>query len=75
MRLDRFLDTAGELLAIRSTAPVDSTAVRARVTSALVPFSRAAHVTAVGSPRATSAAKVGPDLRILARKRTTASLR
>ncbi len=37
-------------LAIRSTAPVDSPAVRARVTSALVPFSRAAHVTAVGSP-------------------------
>ncbi len=37
-------------LAIRSTAPVSSPAVRARVTSALVPFGRAAHVTAVGSP-------------------------
>ncbi len=37
-------------LAIRSTSPVDSAAVRARVTSALVPFSRAAHVTAVDSP-------------------------
>jgi RND superfamily putative drug exporter len=37
-------------LAIRSTAPVSSPAVRARVTSALVPFAHAAHVTAVGSP-------------------------
>jgi uncharacterized membrane protein YdfJ with MMPL/SSD domain len=37
-------------LAIRSTAPVGSAAVRARVTSALVPFRHAAHVTAVGSP-------------------------
>ena len=37
-------------LAIRSTAPVDSPAVRARVTAALVPFAHAAHVTAVGSP-------------------------
>jgi putative drug exporter of the RND superfamily len=37
-------------LAIRSTAPVGSAAVRARVTAALVPFGHAAHVTAVGSP-------------------------
>ena len=37
-------------LAIRSTAPVSSPAVRARVTSALVPFAHAAHVTAVGNP-------------------------
>ena len=37
-------------LAIRSAAPVSSAAVRARVTSALVPFAHAAHVTAVGSP-------------------------
>jgi uncharacterized membrane protein YdfJ with MMPL/SSD domain len=37
-------------LAIRSTAPVSSPAVRARVTGALVPFGRAAHVTAVDSP-------------------------
>ena len=37
-------------LAIRSTAPVRSAAVRARVTSALVPFAHAAHVTAVASP-------------------------
>jgi uncharacterized membrane protein YdfJ with MMPL/SSD domain len=37
-------------LAIRSTAPIDSPAVRGRVTSALVPFSHAAHVTAVRSP-------------------------
>ncbi len=37
-------------LAIRSTAPVSSAAVRARVTSALVPFAHAAHVTAVASP-------------------------
>ena len=37
-------------LAIHSTAPTGSPAVRARVTSALVPFARAAHVTAVGSP-------------------------
>src|SRR6266704_6491423 len=37
-------------LAIRSTQPVTSPAVRDRVTSALVPFGRAPHVTAVGSP-------------------------
>jgi uncharacterized membrane protein YdfJ with MMPL/SSD domain len=37
-------------LAIRSTAPVDSPAIRARVTAALVPFAHAAHVTAVSSP-------------------------
>jgi uncharacterized membrane protein YdfJ with MMPL/SSD domain len=37
-------------LAIQSTAPVGSPAVRARVASALVPFAHAAHVTAVGSP-------------------------
>ena len=37
-------------LAIHSTAPVRSPAVRARVTSALTPFSRAPHVTSVTSP-------------------------
>ena len=37
-------------LAIRSTGPVGSPAVRARVTGALVLFAHAAHVTAVGSP-------------------------
>ena len=37
-------------LAIRSTAPISSPAVRARVTSALAPFARAPHVTAVASP-------------------------
>jgi RND superfamily putative drug exporter len=37
-------------LAIRSDRPVTSPAVRNRVTSALVPFGRAPHVTAVGSP-------------------------
>ena len=37
-------------LAIHSTAPVGSPAVRARVTSALVPFTRAPHVTSVTSP-------------------------
>ena len=37
-------------LAIRSAQPVTSPAVRERVTSALAPFSRAQHVTSVGSP-------------------------
>ena len=37
-------------LAIHSTAPVGSPAVRARVTSALIPFTRAPHVTSVTSP-------------------------
>ncbi len=37
-------------LAIRSSAPVGSPAVRARVTGALAPFARAPHVTAVASP-------------------------
>ena len=37
-------------LAIRSDHPVTSPAVRERVTSALTPFGRAEHVTAVGSP-------------------------
>ena len=37
-------------LAIRSSDPIDSPAVRARVTSALVPFARAPHVTSVTSP-------------------------
>ena len=37
-------------LAIHSTAPVGSPAVRARVTSALTPFTRAPHVTSVTSP-------------------------
>jgi hypothetical protein len=37
-------------LAIRSAQPVTSPAVRERVTSALTPFGRARHVTAVGSP-------------------------
>ena len=37
-------------LAIHSTAPVGSPAVRARVTRALIPFTRAPHVTSVTSP-------------------------
>jgi uncharacterized membrane protein YdfJ with MMPL/SSD domain len=37
-------------LAIRSTAPIDSPAARARITGALVPFARAPHVTSVTSP-------------------------
>src|SRR6185437_8516014 len=37
-------------LAISSQAPIDSPAVKARITSALVPFSRAAGVTSVTSP-------------------------
>ena len=37
-------------LAIRATQPVTHPAVRDRVTSALAPFGRAPHVTAVGSP-------------------------
>jgi uncharacterized membrane protein YdfJ with MMPL/SSD domain len=40
-------------LAIRSTAPVTSPAVRAQVTAALVPFARAAHVTSVSDPYST----------------------
>jgi RND superfamily putative drug exporter len=40
----------GLTLAIHSAAPVGSPAVRARVTSALIPFTRAAHVTSVTSP-------------------------
>jgi len=40
-------------LAIRSTAPVTSPAVRAQVTAALVPFERAAHVTSVSDPYST----------------------
>ena len=39
-------------LAIRSTAPVDSPAVRAQISRALVPFERAPHVTGVTSPQA-----------------------
>jgi uncharacterized membrane protein YdfJ with MMPL/SSD domain len=37
-------------LAIRSSGPITSPAVRARVTGALTPFERAAHVTAVSNP-------------------------
>jgi len=37
-------------LAIQSSAPITSPAVRARVAGALAPFTRAAHVTAVTSP-------------------------
>ncbi len=37
-------------LAIRSSAPVTSAEARSRVTSALVPFARAAHVTSVSNP-------------------------
>ena len=37
-------------LAIHSDSPVTSPAVRARITSALTPFARAAHVTSVTSP-------------------------
>src|SRR5579863_933646 len=40
-------------LAIKSTAPVTSPAVRAQVASALVPFERAAHVTSVSDPYTT----------------------
>ena len=40
-------------LAIRSAQPVASTAVRDQVTSALAPFSRAAHVTSVSDPYTT----------------------
>jgi uncharacterized membrane protein YdfJ with MMPL/SSD domain len=38
------------MLAIRSSAPVTSPAVRARVDTALAPFARAPHVTSVTSP-------------------------
>ena len=37
-------------LAVHSTAPIGSPAVRAKITSALVPFERAPHVTGVTSP-------------------------
>ncbi len=37
-------------LAIRSSGPITSPAARARITSALTPFERAAHVSSVGSP-------------------------
>jgi putative drug exporter of the RND superfamily len=37
-------------LAIRSSGPITSPAVRARVTAALAPFEHAAHVSSVGSP-------------------------
>jgi uncharacterized membrane protein YdfJ with MMPL/SSD domain len=40
-------------LAIRSAAPVTSPAVRAQITSALVPFERAPHVTSVSDPYTT----------------------
>ena len=40
-------------LAIRSSGPVTSAEVRSRVTSALVPFERAAHVTSVSDPYTT----------------------
>ena len=40
-------------LAIRSTAPVLSPAVKAQITSALVPFERAPHVTSVSDPYTT----------------------
>src|SRR5579863_6305255 len=40
-------------LAIKSTDPVTSSDVRAQVAAALVPFERAAHVTAVSDPYAT----------------------
>jgi uncharacterized membrane protein YdfJ with MMPL/SSD domain len=40
-------------LAIRSAQPVTSAAVRDQVTSALVPFSRASHVTSVSDPYTT----------------------
>ncbi len=47
-------------LAIRSDAPITSPAVRAQVTSALIPFGRAAHVTAVSDPYQV-AGQVSPD--------------
>src|SRR5580704_4167347 len=37
-------------LAVRSTAPITSPAVKAQITSALVPFEQAAHVTSVSDP-------------------------
>ena len=40
-------------LAVRSTAPITSPAVKAQITSALVPFERAAHVTSVSDPYTT----------------------
>ncbi len=40
-------------LAVKSTAPVTSPAVKAQVTSALVQFSRSAHVTSVSDPYTT----------------------
>ena len=40
-------------LAVKSTAPVTSPAVKAQVASALVPFERAAHVTSVSDPYTT----------------------
>jgi uncharacterized membrane protein YdfJ with MMPL/SSD domain len=40
-------------LAIRSAPPITSAAVRDQVTSALIPFSRAPHVTSVSSPYTT----------------------
>ena len=47
-------------LAIRSTAPVTSPAVKAQVAAALVPFERAAHVTSVSDPY-TTAGQVSRD--------------
>ncbi len=41
------------ILAVKSTAPVTSPAVRAQVASALVPFERAANVTSVSDPYTT----------------------
>src|SRR6266566_2364473 len=40
-------------LAVRSTAPVTSPAVKAQIASALAPFERAAHVTSVSDPYTT----------------------
>ena len=40
-------------LAVKSTAPVTSPAVKAQVASALIPFERAAHVTSVSDPYTT----------------------
>ena len=40
-------------LAVKSTAPITSPAVKAQVAGALIPFERAAHVTAVSDPYTT----------------------
>ena len=50
-----FARAAGDTLtlAVRSASPITAPAVRAQVASALIPFERAAHVTAVSNPYTT----------------------